>query len=129
MRNGGVDFLQAHGAMLAVRRLGRACGLHQPGVDVVGDDHAVVHRAQPARHDDAHAAGVIQAADLLGNGPADGQAFELGAEAGPVQVLGVVLERQRRGGLGVVQPLANVGHVAGDRVAASSRPGRCLLAS
>ena len=80
-------------------------------VDVVGHDHAVVDRPQPAGHDNPHAAGMIQAGDLLGQAAADGQALELRAEAGPVEVLGVMLEGQRRGALDPVQLAADVGHV------------------
>ena len=34
-------------------------------VHVVGHDHAVVDRPQPAGHDNAHAAGMVEAGDLL----------------------------------------------------------------
>jgi hypothetical protein len=80
-------------------------------IDVVGHDHAVVDRPQPAGHDDADAAGVVQAADLLGQRAADRQPFELGAETGAGQVLGVVLERLRRGRLDMIDPLAAAGDV------------------
>ncbi len=42
---------------------GRGC---QQLVDIVGDDHPVIHRPQPAGHDDSHGTGVEQAGDLLG---------------------------------------------------------------
>ena len=53
------------------------------GVHVVGHDHAVVDRAQPARHDDAHAAGMVQAADLLRQAAADGQALRTWCRSWP----------------------------------------------
>ena len=47
---------------------------------------------------------------------ADGQAFELRAEARPGDVLRVVLERHGRRGFDVVDPLADVRHVLVERV-------------
>ncbi len=54
---------------------------------------------------------MVQAGDLLRQGPADGEAFEFGTEAGAVHVLRVVLERDRRRGFDVVNAAADVRHV------------------
>ena len=60
---------------------------HKLTIHFVGHDHAVIHRAEPAGHDDADAAGVVQAGDLLRQRAAHGEAFELRAEARAVDVL------------------------------------------
>ena len=84
--------------------------------DIVGDDHAVVDRAQPARHDDPAASRVIQASNLIGKRSAHGQAFELSSKTRTIKMLGVMLKRDRRGGFSVNDPLATIGHVLFKRV-------------
>ncbi len=72
-----------------------AAVVHELAVDFVGDDDAVVHGSEPAGHDDADAAGVVEAGNLLGEGAADGEALELGAKACAGGVVGVMLKTAR----------------------------------
>ena len=81
-------------------------------VHIVGDDHPVVDRPEPAAHDDAHRADVEQAGNLLVQGAGDVQPLELGAEAGAPGVQGVAVEGARRGRLDRVHFGAHARHVA-----------------
>ena len=90
--------------------------LHQQRIHVIRHDHSVVHRPEPAAHDDPDAAGMIQAGNLLRNAAAHRQALELRAETRPLHVLRVMLERDGRRGLGVIELVADVGNVFGQAV-------------
>lgn len=78
---------------------------------VVSNDHSVIDRPQPARHDDSAAAGVIQSADLLRQRPAHAKSLEFGAETGAVHVFRIVLERHRRRRFCMDDALTAVRHV------------------
>ena len=92
-------------------RRGHRRGGQQVFVDVVADNHPVVHGSQPAGHDDAHRAGVEQSTDLRWQILADLQALKLGAKRGTRHMFGVMLERSRCGRFDVVQFAADVRHV------------------
>ena len=85
--------------------------VHQLCVDVIRHDHTVVHRAEPARHDDPNAPRMIQAVYLLGQGATDRKPFELCAKTRTGPVFCIVLKCLRRRSLAVRQPIANVRHV------------------
>ena len=78
---------------------------------IVSHNNAIIDRAQPARHDNAAATGVIQAANLIRQAPADSQSFEFRPEACTGEVSRVVLERDRRRRFRVHDPLVAIGHV------------------
>ncbi len=67
MRNAGFDLLAVHDVGAVCRHEESLAEVFMSmRIDIVGDDHTVVDRAQPTGHDDADAAGVIQALDLFG---------------------------------------------------------------
>ena len=79
--------------------------------DFVGHNHAVIDRAQPPRHDDAHRAGVIQPRNLPGKVHAYLQPLELRTERCPHGLHGVAVEGFRRGGFDVVELAPDIGEV------------------
>ena len=99
--------------LLALTRCNGRCGRHARQVidDVIGNNHTVVDRAQPARHDNSAASSVVQTTNLLRQRAADGQTLELGAETGAIEMLGVMFKRYRCGRFGVNDPLSTVRNV------------------
>lgn len=95
----------------------RGCGRRQRSgsaqhlIDFVGDDHAVVDRAEPTGHDDSDTSRVIQAWYLLWQGSRDRQPLELGSKTGAKLVLGVVMECLGSGSIDQFDFIAAVGYV------------------
>ena len=83
--------------------------LVEPLVHLVGGDDTVIHGAEPAGHDDADRAGVVEALDLIGEFHRDFEAFEFGAEGGALHGLGVVVHGAGSGGFDVVDLVAHAG--------------------
>ena len=90
--------------------------VRQDSIDIVGDDDAVIDCAEPTGHDDADASGVIESGDLIGQCPADGEAFELGAETRALHVLRVMSEGARGCGLDMRDTLAAIRNILLQRV-------------
>ena len=85
-------------------------------IDFIGDDHAIVDGAQPARHDDANGSGMEETMDVRWQVHGNFEPFKFGAEGGAFPMAGVTVEGARRGHFDPTDLCGNVGDKAFQRL-------------